>query len=92
MLPCPQEPFLLSMYSKGNSRHNVQLKLKNTVKQENGRRVTLQYILRTNLWMAVCSLKDLWEPKSEPGPMSPFMCSLLWLISFYNDHILQEWI
>lgn len=52
MLPCPQEPFLLSMYSKGNSRDNVELKLKNTVEQENGHFVTPQYILRTNLWMA----------------------------------------
>lgn len=29
-----------------------ELKLKNTVEQENGHFVTPQYILRTNLWMA----------------------------------------
>lgn len=52
MLPCPQEPFLLSMYSKVTLETMWELKLKNTVEQENGHFVTPQYMLRTDLWMA----------------------------------------
>lgn len=73
MLPCPQESFLLSMYSKGNSRDNVELKLKNTVEQENGHFVTPQYILRTNLWVAGMQPEGSMgaQPSSAPGSHEP---------------------
>ena len=37
---CPQEPFLLSVYSKGNFRYNVETYTEGTVEKENGHFVT----------------------------------------------------
>lgn len=42
MHPCPQDPFLLSVYSKGNLRDNMETETTSTVEKENGHFVPLE--------------------------------------------------